>query len=83
MAIEITLFGFGDDRPAAFGDKNRLSLELETPATPRAVLHGAGIDDATGLVLMNRDQVIPPRQWEDEIVDDDDRLTLLAAFEGG
>ncbi len=83
MAIEITLFGFGDDRPPAFRNENRLCLEIETPATPWAVLRRAGIEDATGLVLMNRDQVIPPRQWENDIVEDHDHLTLLAAFEGG
>lgn len=83
MAIEITLFGFGDDRPPAFRGENRLRLDIETPATPWTVLRRAGIEDAAGLVLMNKDQVIPPRQWENEIVEDDDRLTLLSAFEGG
>ncbi|MCP4388413.1 MAG: hypothetical protein GY802_08965 [Gammaproteobacteria bacterium] len=83
MAIEITLFGFGDDRPAAFKGENRLSLEIETPATPWAVLRTAGIDDPAGLVLMNQDQVIPPRQWENDIVEDHDHLTLLSAFKGG
>ena len=83
MAIEITLFGFGDDRPPAFKGENRLRLEIDTPATPSAVLRRAGIEDNTGLVLMNQDQVIPPQQWESDIIRDHDRLTLLSAFEGG
>lgn len=83
MSIEITLFGFGEDRPAPFGSENRLRLELDTPATPWAVLRAAGIDDANGLVLMNQDQVIPPRDWDSKLINDEDNLTLLAAFEGG
>lgn len=83
MAIEITLFGFADERPLAFGGDNRLQLEIDTPATPRAVLHAVGIDDGTGLVLMHRDRVVPARDWDETIVVDRDRLTLLAAFEGG
>ncbi|MCP4389238.1 MAG: hypothetical protein GY802_13160 [Gammaproteobacteria bacterium] len=83
MAIEVTLFGFGDDRPAAFKGENRLRLEIETPATPWTVFRKAGIEDPTGLVLMNQDQVIPPAKWENDIVEDHDRLTLLSAFEGG
>lgn len=83
MTIEITLFGFGDDRPPRFGSANRLRLDLETPTTPRAVLRAAGIDDDTGLVLMNRDVVIPAQHWDDSIIKDQERLTLLSAFEGG
>ena len=83
MAIEIRLFGFGDDRPAAFAGRDLLRLELETPATPWAVLRAAGIDDAEGLVLLSAEQLIPPAQWHDAIIHEYDRLTLLSAFEGG
>lgn len=83
MTIEITLFGFGDDRPPPFGSENRLCLDLDTPTTPRVVLRAAGIDDETGLVLMNQDVVIPARHWDDNIIRDQERLTLLSAFEGG
>jgi len=83
MTIEITLFGFGEDRPPRFRGENRLQLEINTPATPWAVLRAAGIDDEAGLVLMNRDAVIPTQQWDDNIIQDLDRLTLLSAFEGG
>jgi sulfur carrier protein ThiS len=83
MSIEIKLFGFGGDAPPAFNNGNRLELDIATPTTPRAVLRAAGIEDASGLVLMNTDQVIPAGQWDDAIVNDRDCLTLLSAFEGG
>ena len=83
MSIEIKLFGFGDQRPAGFDRRNRLRLDIDTPATPRAVLRAIGIDDEAGLVLMNRDRVIPPRQWNQPILPDQGSLTLLVAFEGG
>lgn len=83
MTVEIRLFGFGDDRPRAFGAADRLELDIATPATPRALLRAAGIDDEDGLVLMTRDQVIPPQDWDRAVIDDAQRLTLLAAFEGG
>ena len=83
MSIEIKLFGFGDDAPPAFHGGKRLELDIDTPATPRAVLRAAGIEDASGLVLMNTDQVIAAGQWDDAIVSDQDCLTLLSTFEGG
>jgi len=83
MSIAIKLFGFGDDVPPAFNNGNRLELDIDTPATPWTVLRAAGIDDPTGLVLMNADQVIPTGQWNDTIVSDQDCLILLSAFEGG
>ena len=83
MAVEITLVGFGDERPASFAGGNRLLLDIATPATPQAVIAAAGITDPEGLILMNTVQVIPARQWHEPLIDDRDRLTLLSAFEGG
>lgn len=83
MSIEITLVGFGDERPSTFAGSNRLQLDIETPATPRSVLAAAGIADVEGLILMNTVQVIPVRHWGEPLVQDRDRLTLLSAFEGG
>ena len=83
MTVEIKLFGFGDERPAIFGDSNSLLLDIATPATPRSLLRAAGIDEELGLVLMDRDNVIPPQCWDDLIIEDQQRLTLLSAFEGG
>ncbi len=83
MPVEITLIGFGDDRPAAFAAGNRLLLDIATPTTPRAVIAAAGITEPDGLILMNTVQVIPARQWGEALIQDRDRLTLLSAFEGG
>lgn len=83
MTVELRLFGFGDERPAKFGGSNSLQLDITTPATPRSLLRAAGIDEEIGLVLMDRDNVIPPQSWDDAIIQDQQRLTLLSAFEGG
>ena len=83
MAIEIRLVGFGDERPPRCGARDRLLLDIDTPATPRQVLDALGIDDDNGLVLMNTDHVIPARRWHEASVQRGDRLTLLAAIEGG
>ena len=80
MSIEIKLVGFGDDRPARFGNRDRIEIDIDTPATPDAVLEALGIDDTTGLVLMNADSVIPARQWQQTVVTARDRLTILAAI---
>ena len=83
MALEIKLVGFGDDRPALFGKRDRLELDIETPASPEAMLQALGIVDTTGLVLMNADSVIPARQWRHSVITASDRITILAAIEGG
>ena len=83
MTIEIKLVGFGEDRPARFGRRDRLELELDTPATPKDLLRALGIEGFTGLVLMNADSVIPARQWREPVVESGDRITILAAIEGG
>lgn len=83
MTVDIRLVGFGDERPPRCGSRDRLRLDIDTPATPRQVLDALGIDDDTGLVLMNTDHVIPARRWREAIVQQGDRLTLLAAIEGG
>jgi len=83
VTIELTLIGFGDDLPASFTAGKRISLDLETPATPDAVLRAAGISETEGLILMNTVSVIPAREWGHAVVQDRDQLTLLSAFEGG
>ena len=83
MSIEIKLFGFGDDRPAQFNGKNSLQLDIETPASPLKLLREVGIEDTTGLILMNADRVIPFEQWHESIIQDQTTLTIMSAFEGG
>jgi len=83
MAIEIRLFGFGDDRPARFDGKNRLRLDVKTPASVRALLRAAGIEEAVDLILMDDETVIPQDQWDEPRIADHSTLTVMAAIEGG
>jgi len=83
MAIEIKLFGFGDDQPARFNGKNSLQIDVETPASPHNLLQAVGIEDTTGLILMDADQVIPLEQWDESRIQDQTTLTIMSAFEGG
>jgi sulfur carrier protein ThiS len=83
MAIEISLFGFGDERPAAFGGGNRLALAAPAPMSPDALLRAAGFDETEGLVLIIDDAVIPAADWQRPLIDDGTAVTVLSAFEGG
>ena len=83
MAIEIRLIGFGDDQPARFNGKNRLQIDVETPTSVRVLLQSVGIEDATGLILMDTNTVIPPEKWDESGITDQTTLTILSAFEGG
>ena len=83
MAIEISLFGFGDERPAAFGDHSRLELTMPAPLSPHALLQAAGFDDTEGLVLIVDDAVIPVADWQRPLIVDGAAVTVLSAFEGG
>ena len=83
MTIEISLFGFGDERPAAFGGGNRLALAAPAPLSPQALLQAAGFDATEGLVLIVDDTVIPVGDWQRPLIDDGTAVTVLSAFEGG
>jgi sulfur carrier protein ThiS len=83
MAIEIRLVGFGDDRPPGFNLKNRLTIEIETPASVRGLLRRAGIEESPDLIAMDSETVIPPEAWNDSRIGDNTTLTLLSAIEGG
>ena len=83
MAIEIALFGFGDERPAAFAGGNRLQLPAPAPLSPKELLQAAGFGDTEGLVLIVDDTVIPRADWQRPLIDDGTAVTVLSAFEGG
>ena len=83
MAIEIKLVGFGENRPARFGGKNRLQLDIATPASVRTLLQAAGIEAAPDLIAMDSTTVIPQARWDESRFGDDTTLTLLSAIEGG
>jgi len=83
MAVELKLIGFGDERPPAFGGKDRMQITISTPATPHDILSAAGIDDDIALVLMDQESVIPQQNWDDATIDDRQKLTLMSVIEGG
>ena len=83
MTIEIRLIGFGDDQPPRFNGKNRLQIDAETPTSVSVLLQASGIEDATGLVVMDTDTVIPLEQWDEPEITNQTTLTILSAYEGG
>ena len=83
MAIHIKLVGFGEDRPARFDSRNRLSLDIATPVAPRILLLAIHVDEAPDLILMDSETVIPQSRWDQPCLEDDTHLTLLSAIEGG
>ncbi|MFT5218427.1 MAG: thiamine biosynthesis protein ThiS [Planctomycetota bacterium] len=83
MSIEVTIFGFGDERPPAFQNADRLELDLELPATPMAVLLRSGFDDQEGLALLINDRIVHAQDWQHAIVGPGDQVKVLSAIEGG
>ena len=83
MQITVSLFGFGDDRPAKFKNSNRLLLSFDTASTPSAVLKEAGFSDFEYLVVMINDLVVSQAEWESKMLNDGDVVKVLSAIEGG
>ena len=83
MTIKIRLIGFGGDQPARFNGKNRLHIDVETPATVRQLLQSAGIEEAPDLIAMDSEAVIARAQWDESRLGDQATLTILSAIEGG
>ena len=83
LGIEIHLIGFGDDRPACFDETNRFRIKTNHPMTPRQLLEIAGFHDASGLILMSGDTVIAENRWDEPLITNEDRITLMSAIEGG
>ncbi len=83
MSIEVSLFGFGDDRPQTFGRNDRISLRTENGITLNAVLLQAGFKDTHGLSAMVNGKLVPPGEWSSRVIDDGDAVKLLMAIEGG
>lgn len=83
MAIEVTIFGFGDERPAAFLNADRLELDLDLPSTPMRVLRQSGFSDQEGLAVLINDRIVHQQDWDDAIVKRGDQVKVLSAIEGG
>ena len=83
MAVEVRLFGFGGIRPKGFHDSDIARFDIATPTSPRALLNHLEIDDATGMVMMRRERLLPQTQWDQPVIADGERITLMWAIEGG
>ncbi len=83
MSVEVTLFGFGDERPAAFGASNQLTLPLPEATTVAAALTRAGLTDPASLSAIVNGTMVPRPDWDSTALADGDELKLLMAIEGG
>lgn len=83
MNIEIHLIGFGDDRPPCFDDSNYFNLQIGQPVTPRQLLKKAGFPDASGFIFMYGKTVVAENRWDESLIAEEGRVTLMSAIEGG
>jgi thiamine biosynthesis protein ThiS len=82
MAVEITLFGFGDDCPPGFNNNTRQINPGKNEGLEQ-VLKMAGFDHLEGLVVLINNQGIPQQDWPKTRVQDNDSIKVLSAVEGG
>ena len=83
MKVEVSLFGFGEDRPAKFSSSDRLDLNMNGPSTIATALASAGLANAHGISVMLNGVLAPPRDWDQKNLADGDSLKVLLALEGG
>lgn len=83
MIVEASLFGFGDERPQAFGNRNDLALKLPDAATIAVALQASGITDPQSLSVIVNGAMVPRSDWASSPLADGDTLKLLMAIEGG
>ena len=82
MAVEITLFGFGDDCPPGFKNNIRQINPGKNEGLEQ-VLAMAGFDNLEGLVLLINNQGVPQQDWPKIRIQDKDSIKILSAIEGG
>lgn len=83
MRVELSLFGFGGDRPTAFGNSDQLQLTLEKKTTISHALEIAGFDEIGSLSTMLNNTLVTPHDRSTRELFDGDALTILMAIEGG
>lgn len=85
MTVEVSLFGFGDDKPGSFGQSDTLNVTLAAgqTITVKQLLGQAGFKDLHGLSAMLNGTLVPHSEWDSRSVNDDDTLKVLMAIEGG
>lgn len=83
MNVAVTLFGFGDERPAAFGAGNQLELALSQQTSVAMALSRSGITEPESLSAILNGTMLPRADWDTTYLAGGDELKLLMAIEGG
>lgn len=85
MSVEVSLFGFGDDKPRPFGQSDTLNVTLAAgqTITVKQTLDQAGFTDLHGLSAMLNGTLVAHSEWDTKTVSDGDALKVLMAIEGG
>lgn len=83
MSVEVSLFGFGDERPSAFGANNELALPVGSDTTIEKALNQAGVTEPESLSAILNGTMVPRPDWSTTLLADGDKLKLLMAIEGG
>jgi len=83
LNVAVSLFGFGDDRPHSFGNKDKLELTLQPKSAVIDALQNAGLANTHGISVMLNNVLVPQGDWANKVLADADALTVLMAIEGG
>lgn len=83
MKVAISLFGFGEDRPHAFGTADKLELTLQPASAVIDALQNAGLANTHGISVMLNNVLVTQGDWGSKQLSDSDKMTVLMAIEGG
>jgi sulfur carrier protein len=62
---------------------NDLLSDLPTPATPQAVFSFLKIENTNGFALAVNNKVIPRTKWEEMLLEENDKVIIIQATQGG
>jgi len=83
LIITVSLFGFGDDRPAAFGNSDYLDLTMQGSETIAVAIDRSGLKETEGIATMLNGKLVQSGDWDTTTMYDGDTLKILLAIEGG
>jgi len=83
VKVAISLFGFGGDRPHAFGSSDKLELTLQPESAVIHALQNAGLANTHGISVMLNNVLVTQGDWDNKQLSDSDKMTVLMAIEGG
>jgi sulfur carrier protein len=62
---------------------NDVPLELDNLCNISTILNKKGINDYTGIAIAVNEQVISRRKWDEFIVQENDKILIIKATQGG